>query len=68
MVNTHARPAVFALLAFSFARAKTPHVDANFFEKREKKVRFQTKTDTCGRGLSKREAVVDKNVVFSSHW
>ena len=30
---------------------KTQRVDANFFMKSEKKLRFQTKTDTCGRGL-----------------
>ena len=31
--------------------AKTPGVDANFFENEEKKLRFQTNTDTCGQGL-----------------
>ena len=31
--------------------AKTLQVDANFFENGEKKLRFQTNTDTCGQGL-----------------
>ena len=31
---------------------KTLRVDANFFENGEKKLRFQTNTDTCGEGLS----------------
>ena len=31
--------------------AKTLRVDANFFENEEKKLRFQTNTDTCGQGL-----------------
>ena len=30
---------------------KTLRVDANIFENGERKMRFQTKTDTCGRGL-----------------
>ena len=33
--------------------AKTLRVEANFFENGEKKLRFQTNTDTCGQGLSK---------------
>ena len=33
---------------------KTLCVDANFFENGEKKLRFQTKTDTCGRDLRPR--------------
>ena len=32
--------------------AKTPRVYANFFENGEKKLRFQTKMDTCGQVLS----------------
>ena len=40
MVNTHAPSAVFAL-----------RVTANFFENGGKKLRIQTKTDTCGGGL-----------------
>ena len=32
--------------------AKTLRVDANFFEEGEKKLLFQTNTDTCGQGLS----------------
>ena len=32
--------------------AQTLRVDANFFENGEKKLRFQTNTDTCGQGLS----------------
>ena len=31
--------------------AKTLRVDSNFFENEEKKLRFQTNTDTCGQGL-----------------
>ena len=31
-------------------------VDAYFFENGKKKLRFQMKTDTCGRGLSKSKA------------
>ena len=31
---------------------KTLRVDANIFENGEKKLRFQMKTDTCGRGLT----------------
>ena len=31
--------------------AKTLRVDANFFENGEKRLRFQTNTDTCRRGL-----------------
>ena len=31
--------------------AKTLQVDANFFENGEKKLRFQTNTDTCGQGM-----------------
>ena len=31
---------------------KTLRVDANLFENGEKNLRFQVKTDTCGRGLS----------------
>ena len=31
--------------------AKTVRVDATFSEKGEKKLRFQTNTDTCGQGL-----------------
>ena len=31
--------------------AKTLQVEANFFENGEKKLRFQTNTDTCGQGL-----------------
>ena len=31
--------------------AKTLGVDPNFFENEEKKLRFQTNTDTCGQGL-----------------
>ena len=34
--------------------AKTLRVGANFFEKGEKKLRFQTNTDTCGKVLSKK--------------
>ena len=32
--------------------AKTLRVDANLFENGEKKLRFQTNTDTCGPGLN----------------
>ena len=32
--------------------AKTLRVDANYFENGEKKLRFQTNTDTCGQGLN----------------
>ena len=32
--------------------AKTPRVYANFFDNGEKKLRFQTNTDTCGQVLS----------------
>ena len=32
--------------------AKTLRVDANLFENGEKKLRFQTNTDTCGQGLN----------------
>ena len=31
---------------------KTLQVDANFSENGEKKLRFQTNTDTCGQGLN----------------
>ena len=30
--------------------AKMVRVDANFFENRERKLHFQTNTDTCGQG------------------
>ena len=33
--------------------SKTLGMDANFFEVGEKKVRFQTKADTCGQGLKR---------------
>ena len=33
--------------------SKTQRVDAEFFENGEKNLRFQTKTDTCGRGQSR---------------
>ena len=33
--------------------AKTLWVDPNFFENGERKLRFQTNTDTCGHGLSR---------------
>ena len=43
------------VFAYSCGRAKTSlkrhRVDVNIFENKEKKLRFQTKTDTCGQGL-----------------
>ena len=58
LVNAHAPSAVsafsnrFSVFVWMGENdSKTLRVDANFFENGEKKLRFQTKTDTCGRGL-----------------
>ena len=38
--------------SYTCGRAKTLRVDANIFGNGEKKLPFQTNTDTCGQGLS----------------
>ena len=43
---------------------KTLPVDVNFFENGEKKLRFQTKADTCGRGLRLSRVGFFENAVF----
>ena len=50
---------------------KTLRVDASFFENGEKKLRFQTKTDTCGQGLNRNSTktiqIILNKTIFSLH-
>ena len=72
MVNTHARTAVFAFLAFSSERPKTiwkRYVWTRiFFLKKRKNLRSQTKTDTCGQTWKVETNNAFRSKLFTNTW